>query len=74
MVFINVMCRDPIVLDCHRGSVDGEAFRLVIDPETKEILEAPERPCIDASAAYSRVFGLLMEGQPLPDEMAAEWG
>ena len=53
MVYINVIKQNPIVLDCHKKTIDGDAFQLVIDPKTKEILEKPEKPDIDVSAAYS---------------------
>lgn len=74
MVFINVIQRDPIVLDCHKHREDGESFRLVIDPKTKDVIEKPEDPDIDASAAYSRVYSYLKAGKPLPDKLVAEWG
>ena len=72
MVFINVIERNPIVLDCHRNSPDGESFRLVIEPETREILEKPEKYDIDISTAYSRIFGFLMNNEPLPNRIVAE--
>ena len=74
MVYINVASLNPIVLNCHKNSIDGEAFRLVIDPETKEVLEQPKDSDIDVSIAYSRVFGYLLNNKPLPTSMVAEWG
>lgn len=74
MVFINVINQDPIVLECHKDRVDGELFRLVIDPKTREVIERPENPDIDVSAAYSRIFGYLMHNKPLPQSTVAEWG
>lgn len=75
MVFINVIEQDPmIVLDCHKNQIDGESFRLVIDPKTKELLEKPENPDIDVSVAYSRIFGYLINNKPLPANTVAEWG
>ena len=74
MVFINVVEQDPIVLDCHKHTIDGDAFRLVIDPKTKEVLEKPEKPDIDVSVAYSKIFGYLINNKPLPTNMVAEWG
>ena len=74
MVFIKVIKGNPIILDCHKHKEGGEYFRLVIDPDTKEVLEKPEHSDIDVSAAYSRVFGFLLSGEPLPDRLVAEWG
>lgn len=74
MVFINVIQRDPIILDCHRHKEDGESFRLVIDPITKKVIEKPEKSDIDVSAAYSRAYRYLASGKTLPDKMTAEWG
>ncbi len=74
MVFINVIKQNPIVLECHKNTVDGDTFRLVIDPKTKEILEKPENSDIDVSIAYSRIFGYLLNNEPLPSETVAEWG
>ena len=74
MVYIDIIDQDPIILNCHKNKTDGDYFRLVIDPTTKEILEKPEKPDIDVSAAYSRIFGYLMSGDPLPSKTVAEWG
>ncbi len=74
MVYINVIEENPIVLECHKNTVDGDVFRLVIDPKTKELLEKPAKPDIDASAAYSRIFGYLVGNKPLPANTVAEWG
>ena len=75
MVFINVVKEDPmIVLDCHKQTEDGEYFRLVIDPKTKEVIEKPDDYDIDATTAYSRIFGYLMKNKPLPKRTVAEWG
>jgi hypothetical protein len=74
MVFINVIEQDPIILDCHKNRIDGDSFRLVIDPKTKELLEKPEKPDIDVSVAYSKIFGYLINNKPLPANTVAEWG
>ncbi|MBR1634978.1 MAG: hypothetical protein IJ682_07965 [Lachnospiraceae bacterium] len=40
MIYIDVVTESPvIVLDCHKHTEDGEYFRLVIDPETEEVIE-----------------------------------
>lgn len=75
MVYINInQTESVIVLDCHKGSENGEAFRLIIDPVTRKLLEKPENPDIDASAAYSRVYNLLADGAALPKKTVAAWG
>ncbi len=74
MVYINVINKNPVILECHKNTEDGEKFRLVIDPTTKEIIERPNHSDIDVSAAYSRIFGYLLNGKPLPEKTVAEWG
>lgn len=75
MVYINIIEKDSlIILNCHKGKKDGEFFRLVINPQTKEVIERPDMPDIDASTAYSHIYGLLQSGQPLPKETVAAWG
>ena len=75
MVYIRIVCENEgIVLHCYKGSEDGEYFKLVIDSKTKEIIERPEGPDIDASAAYSHVYNLLCSGEPLPKKTVAAWG
>lgn len=73
MVHINVIDDNPIVLDCFVDK-DTKYFRLVIDPETQEILEKPDGYSMDVSIAYSRIFGFLMREEPLPERLSAEWG
>lgn len=74
MVYINVVGHNPITLDCHKNSINGEYFRLVIDPSTKEIVEKPNKCDIDVNTAYSHIFGYLMRGEPLPKHTVSEWG
>jgi hypothetical protein len=75
MVFINIkQKKNIIILDCHKSHEDGEYFRIVLDARTREVIERPEHADIDASAAYSCVYGLLEAGVPLPERTVAEWG
>lgn len=75
MVYISIIEDESrIVLDCHKGSEDGEFFRLVIDARTKQVIEKPLDPDIDATAAYSHVYMLLETGEPLPEKTVAAWG
>jgi hypothetical protein len=63
MVFMDIV-QDGlfITLNCHKGSKDGEFFRLVIDAETKQVVERPDKPDIDASAAYSHIYSMMKSG------------
>lgn len=63
-----------ITLNCHKGYEDGEFFQLEIDAATKEVVKRPAEPDIDASTAYSHVYGLLKSGEPLPAKTVAAWG
>lgn len=75
MVNITIKSTDPIIIaDCYNVSDQNKTFTLKIDPDTKELIEKPEKSDIDFSAAYSRLFGLLMSKKPLPDKISAEWG
>jgi hypothetical protein len=75
MVFIKTEHEgNLIILHCNKESKDGEYFKLVIDIDTKEIIEKPEKPDIDVSTAYSRVYNLLDSDKRVPDEMVACWG
>ena len=74
MVYINIEQNNLITLHCHKHSPDGEYFKLVLDPSTKELVERPTNPDIDASCAYSRIFGMLLRGESLPQNTSAEWG
>lgn len=74
MVYISIKDDNPIILDCHKNTEDGEYFQLVIDRDTYEIIEKPEVADINVSAAYSRVFNLLVNNKPLPKKTVAEWG
>jgi hypothetical protein len=75
MVYITTEINNNlIILHCHKGSKDGAYFKLVVDKTTKEVLEKPEQPDIDASTAYSRIYNILTNHEPIPDEMVACWG
>lgn len=75
MVYINIIQNESsIVLNCHKGTKDGEYFQLVIDPSTSKVIERPAKSDIDASAAYSHVYSMLKNGTPLPKETVAAWG
>lgn len=75
MVYITIEENNSfIILNCHKGRKNGDFFRLVIDAETKEVVERPVNPDIDASIAYSHVYMLLKSGKPLPKETVAAWG
>ena len=40
MVYIDVVTESSVIaLDCHKHTEDGEYFRLVIDPETIEVID-----------------------------------
>lgn len=55
MVFINVMKENPIVLECHKNKEDGDSFRLVIDPKTKEIIEKPMTNNLQAICLFKKL-------------------
>lgn len=75
MVYIDIIQDGSLItLNCHKGSEKGEFFQLVIDANTKRILERPSDPDIDASIAYSHVYALLRNGYPLPTHTVASWG
>ena len=74
MIYINVVDKNPIVLECHKYKEDGEIFRLVIDPITKELIERPEKMGIDEGCAYSHIYGFLLRGEPIPDKTVSAWG
>lgn len=75
MVYIEIFQDGPLItLNCHKGSESGEFFQLVIDATTKEAVKRPAEPDIDASTAYSHVYGLLKSGEPLPQKTVAAWG
>lgn len=63
-----------VILDCYKNCDPSKYFQLIIDKETKELIERPQTPDIDASVAYSCVYSLLIEGKQLPKETFAEWG
>lgn len=75
MVYIDII-HDGffITLNCHKGTVDGEFFQLVIDPLSKKVIKGPKNPDIDVSAAYSHIYTMLRSGEPLPDKTVAAWG
>lgn len=75
MVYIDII-QDGflIILNCHKGTEDGEYFQLIIDSRSKKVIKKPENPDIDASIAYSHVYTLLKSGTPLPKKTVAAWG
>ena len=74
MVHINFTQQgNRIILDCTKMT-NGEKFRLVLNRTTLELIERPDYPDIDASAAYSHICGLLRKGGSIPDESCAAWG
>lgn len=75
MVYIEIIHNDTLItLNCHKGDENGAFFQLVIDATTKEVVKRPAEPDIDASIAYSHVYGLLESGEPLPEKTVAAWG
>ena len=75
MVYIEIFQNGSLItLNCHKGCEDGEFFQLVIDAITKEVVKRPAEPDIDASIAYSHIYGLLKSGEPLPERTVAAWG
>ena len=75
MVYINIsQNNDSIILDCHKNSKNGDFFQLIIDKKTKELIQKPSEPDIDASTAYSHVYFMLKNGETLPQETVAAWG
>lgn len=75
MVYITIIEDDLyVILNCHKGSVDGEYFQLIIDSRTREVIKKPDKPDIDVSAAYSHIYNLLKAGKELPRETIAAWG
>ncbi len=75
MVYIDII-QDGlfITLNCHKGSENGEFFQLVIDKRTKEVIKKPSKPDIDASIAYSHIYAMLKNEEPLPTHTVASWG
>lgn len=75
MVYIDII-KDGlfIALNCHKGTKDGKFFQLVIDPRTREVIQKPKEPDIDATVAYSCIYSMLKSGKELPDHTVAEWG
>lgn len=75
MVYISIIEDGRlIILNCNKGSKDGEYFQLIIDSKTKEVVNRPDNPDIDVSAAYSHIYMMLKSGEPLPKETVAAWG
>lgn len=75
MVYIEIFQNGSLItLNCHKSDENGEFFQLVIDAITKEVIKRPSEPDIDASIAYSHVYGLLKSGEPLPERTVAAWG
>lgn len=75
MVYIDIVQDGSfIILNCHKGSEDGEFFQLVIDAQSREVIKRPAEPDIDASAAYSRIYTMLYNGEALPLHTVAAWG
>lgn len=75
MVYIDIERNDSnITLYCHKGSEQGETFKIVMDAATGEVLEKPDYPDIDASVAYGHVYSMLRHNKPLPTKTIAEWG
>lgn len=73
MVNIYITEDDKLVkADCQKAT--GGCFTLLIDKNTKELLEIPENADIDVSCAYSHILQLLKKGIPLPKETSAAWG
>lgn len=75
MIYINITETDDIIiLNCNKKTKDGEPFQLIIDKKTGKLIQKPEYPDIDASAAYSRIYSMMKTGEPLPKETIAAWG
>lgn len=75
MIYISIINNETnIILNCHKGTKDGEFFRLVIDLDSKRVIERPDHSDIDVSTAYSHVYRLLKSGNELPKETVAAWG
>lgn len=75
MVYIDIVQNGSfIILNCHRGSEDGEYFQLVIDAQTREVIKRPAESDIDASAAYSHIYAMLRNGEEFPLHTVAAWG
>lgn len=75
MVFIDIIQNGTLItLNCHKGSENGEFFQLVIDVQTRNIIQKPDKPDIDASAAYSHVYAMMKKEIPLPTHTVAAWG
>lgn len=75
MVYIDVIQDGTVItLNCHKRTEDGEFFQLVIDALSRKVLQKPENPDIDVSAAYSHIYMMLRSGEPLPDKTVAAWG
>lgn len=75
MIFIDILQDELfITLNCHKGSEQGEFFRLIIDAKTRKVIERPNKPDIDASTAYSHIYSIMKNGKPLPAHTVAAWG
>ena len=74
MVHMNITQQGNLILLNCTKMTNGEKFRLVLNRTTLELIERPEYPDIDASAAYSHICGLLRQGESIPGESWAAWG
>ena len=75
MVFIDIVQDELfIILNCHKGSKEGEFFQLVIDARTLKVIEKPAEPDIDVSTASSHVYAMMRNGINLPAHTVASWG
>ena len=75
MVYINIIQDgDYIILNCNKGSANGESFKLVIDSVTKKVIERPLDADIDASIAYAHIYAMMRNGEKLPSQTIAAWG
>lgn len=75
MVYIDIIQDEGLItLNCHKGSEQGDFFQLVVDSNTKRVVEKPSEPDIDASTAYSHIYAMLTNGEPLPNHTVASWG
>ncbi len=75
MIYINISKNGNLItLDCHKGSENGEAFTIIIDAETKEIIDRSHVSDIDASVAFGHVYSMLLNNKSLPEKTVAAWG
>ena len=75
MIYIKIEENERFIfLDCNKNNKNGEPFKVVIDKNTRRVLEATTDSDMDISTVYSCVCSYLEKDKPLPQETCAAWG